>query len=74
MNFHNMTPEQAANEITRMNAWSKPGEYDLGRWIAEACQHFHERGKRDAYKHAAEMALANDDFDEYYEWITEQSR
>lgn len=45
--FDNMTPQQAAAEITRLNAWSKPGEYDLGRFIAEACQHFHARGAKE---------------------------
>lgn len=45
--FDNMTPQEAANEIKRMNAWSKPGQYDLGRWIAEACQHFHARGAKE---------------------------
>lgn len=69
MNFDNMTPQEAAKFI--VGRTSTPS--DMLNRISAACQHFYERGKRDAYKHAAERALANDDFDEYYQWIEEQS-
>jgi len=76
--FDNMTPQQAAeaivNEIERDDPMDAVAAEEARQAIAEACQHFYERGKRDAYKHAAEMALANDDFDDYYQWIEEQYR
>lgn len=56
MNFDNMTPQEAAemlmDEIERDDPIGSIASASARLRIAEACQHFYERGKRDAERSA----------------------